>query len=175
MHIVIGFLTSLLTILYLLDRLGIDLGGFNPFYWRRRRAWLKRHEGDPIYAVEDPMAVAAIFVVGVAKIDGDITAEEKKSILAEFSSSFSLSEREASQLLGSTAHLLGQPQLIGTQLGNVLKRLDDLFTPEQAESLVTMMTTVVSSNEQLSSEQADLIELIRDRFSGQASKGGTWD
>ncbi len=174
MHIVIGFLTSLLTILYLLDRLGINLGGFNPFYWRRRRAWLKKYRGDTIYAVEDPMEVAALFVVGVAKIDGDITAEEKKSILAEFSSNFSLSEREASQLLGSSAHLLGQPQLIGTQLSTVLGRLDDLFTPDQAESLVAMMSTVVSSNEQLSSEQADLIESVRDRFSGQVSKGGTW-
>ena len=174
MHIVIGFLTSLLTILYLLDRLGIDLGGFNPFHWRRRRAWRRRHEGDPIYAVEDPLELAAIFVVGVAKIDGDITAKEKKSILAEFASNFSLSEREATQLLGSSAHLLGQPQLLGTQLSTVLSRLDDLFTPEQAESLVTMMTTVVSSNEQLSSEQANLIESIRDRFSGQSSTGGTW-
>ena len=174
MHLVIGFLTSLVTIFYLLDQMGINLGGFNPFYWRRRRAWLKKYGGDPIYAVEDPMEVAALFVVGVAKIDGDITAEEKQSILAEFSSNFSLGEREASQLLGSTAHLLGQPQLIGAQLNAVLSRLDDFFAPDQADSLVTMMRTVVSSNEQLSSEQTDLIESIRDSFSGQVAKGGTW-
>ena len=74
MHIVIGFLTSLVTIFYLLDQLGINLGGFNPFHWYRRRAWLKRHGGDPIYAVEDSMEVAALFVVGVAKVDGDLTA-----------------------------------------------------------------------------------------------------
>jgi hypothetical protein len=124
MHIVIGFLTSLVTIFYLLDRLGIDLGGFNPFHWRRRRAWLKRYGSDPIYAVEDPMEVAALFVVGVAKIDGDLTAEEKKAILAELSSNFSLDEREATQLLGSSVHLLGQPQLIGTRLDAVMNRLD---------------------------------------------------
>lgn len=174
MHIIIGFLTSLVAVFYLLDRLGIDLGGFNPFYWRRRRAWLKKYGGDPIYAVEDPMEVAALFIVGVAKIDGDITAEEKRSILSEFSSSFSLDEREASQLLGSSVHLLGQPLLIGTQLGNMLSRLDDLFTPEQTESLVAMMTTVVSSNEHLSPEQTELIDSVRERFSKPASKGGTW-
>lgn len=174
MHIIIGFLTSLVTVFYLLDRLGIDLGGFNPFHWRRRRAWLRKHRGDPIYSVEDPMEVAGLFVVGIAKIDGDITAEEKKSILAEFSSNFSLSDSEASQLLGSSAHLLGQPQLIGTQLTTVLSRLDDLFTAEQAESLASMMTTVISSNENISPEQTELIEAIRERFRNEATPGGTW-
>lgn len=174
MHIIIGFLTGLVTIFYLLDRLGIDLGGFNPFYWRRRRAWLKKYGGDPIYAVEDPMEIAALFVVGVAKIDGDITAEEKNSILSEFSSNFSLSEREASQLLGSSVHLLGQPLLIGTQLSNMLNRLDDHFSPEQTESLIAMMTAVVSSNGQLSTEQTDLIGSVRDRFTKPAPRGGTW-
>ena len=174
MHIVIGFLTGLVTIFYLLDQLGINLGGFNPFYWRRRRAWLKKYGGDPIYAVEDPMEVAALFVAGIAKVDGDITAEEKQSILLEFSTNFSITEREASQLLGSSVHLLGQPQLIATQLNTVLGRLDDLFTPDQAKSLLAMMTTVVSSNEHLSSEQSDLIETIKNKFPGEVSKGGTW-
>ena len=120
------------------------------------------------------MEVAALFVVGVAKIDGDITAEEKQSIVSEFSSNFSLSEREASQLLGSSVHLLGQPLLIGTQLGNLLERFDEQFTPEQTESLVAMMTAVVSSNEHLSTEQTDLIDSVRGRFSKPVPNGGTW-
>ena len=32
MQVIIGLLGSIVTILFLLDRLGIDLGGFNPFY-----------------------------------------------------------------------------------------------------------------------------------------------
>lgn len=174
MHIVLGFLTSLVTILYLLDRMGINLGGLNPFYWRRRRAWAKKYGGDPIYAVEDPLEVAALFVVGIAKMDGDITADEKKSILSEFSSKFSLTDREASQLLGSSAHLLGHPQLIDSQLNGVLGRTENLFTPDQAESLVSMMTAVLSSNEQLSPDQTELIESIRKRHPTQVPDGGTW-
>jgi uncharacterized tellurite resistance protein B-like protein len=120
------------------------------------------------------MDFAALFIVGIAKIDGDLTIEEKKSILAEFSSNFSLDEREASQLLGSAAHLLGHPQLISTQLSTVLSRLDDLFTPAQAMSLVTMMTTVISSNDRISPEQSALIDSIRGQFASQTSEGGTW-
>ena len=39
MHIILGALGSIVTILYMLDRLGIDIGGLNPFYWYRRRAF----------------------------------------------------------------------------------------------------------------------------------------
>jgi hypothetical protein len=83
MHIVLGLLGSIVTILYLLDRLGIDLGGLNPFYWQRRRAWAKKYEGDPIHSVEDPMHVAAILIVGAAKLNGDLSAEQKRVALEQ--------------------------------------------------------------------------------------------
>ncbi len=96
MHIIIGFLTALVTIFYLLDRLGIDLGGFNPFHWRRRRAWANKYNSDPIYSVEDPMHVAALLVLGAAKLDGVISAEQKRVALEQFAITFSLDARDAS-------------------------------------------------------------------------------
>ena len=84
MHIVLGLLTTAVTILYLLDRMGIDLGGLNPFYWRRRRAWAAKYEGDPIYSVEDPMHVAALLIVGTAKLAGDLSAAQKRAALDTF-------------------------------------------------------------------------------------------
>lgn len=174
MHIVLAVLTSIITILFLLDRLGVDLGGLNPFSWRRRRAWAKKYEGDPIYAVEDPMELAALFVVATAKIDGGITLEQKNAILSEFSSNFSLSDRDSSQLLGSSTHLLGQPQVIRTQIDGLLSRNDNVFSPDQAESLIGMMTHVASSTGGLSADQTELIEAVRDRYAAPASNGGRW-
>ena len=81
MHIVIGFLTVILTLFYVLERLGIDVGWFNPWSWRRRRAWAKRYHGNPIYSVENPIDVAAIFIVGIAKLEGDLSAEQGKSMV----------------------------------------------------------------------------------------------
>jgi len=112
MHVLLGLLGSLITILYLLDRLGIDLGGMNPFYWRRRRAWAKKYEGDPVYSVEDPIDVAAVLVIGVARLDVDLSAEQKRVAQRQFESAFSLDSHAASQLLGSAAHLLGHPRLL---------------------------------------------------------------
>ncbi|MDH3532963.1 MAG: TerB family tellurite resistance protein, partial [Gammaproteobacteria bacterium] len=82
MHIVIGILTSILTILYILERLGIDIGWLNPWSWHRRRAWAKRYHGDPIYSIEDPIDVAAVLIVGTAKLEGDLSAEQKAAILS---------------------------------------------------------------------------------------------
>lgn len=33
---------------------------------------------DPIFSVEDPIHVAALLIIGVAQLDGDVTAEQKK-------------------------------------------------------------------------------------------------
>ena len=43
MHVLLGVLTAIVSILYALDRLGIDLGGMNPFHWYRRRAFAKKY------------------------------------------------------------------------------------------------------------------------------------
>jgi tellurite resistance protein len=174
MHIVIGVLSALVTIFYLLDRLGIDIGGLNPFYWRRRRAWAKKYQGDPIYSVEDPMHVAAILIVGAAKLDGDLTAESKKAAMQQFRSKFSLDTGGASELLGSAAHLLGSPQILDTQLNGLIDKNHKRFTPEQAESMIEMVADVAAADGPLSTKQTEFIDSLRARFIPTKDNQGTW-
>ena len=174
MHLVLGFLTAVISILYLLDRMGIDLGGLNPFYWRRRRAWARKYGGDPVYSVEDPIHVAALMIVGTAKLNGELSAEQKKAAQEQFESGFSLDSREATQLLNSAAHLLGGPQVIDVQLKGLAERHKDLFTQEQAESMTKMMVTVASAACNLTAEQNDYINAIRSQFAPPKEKGGIW-
>src|SRR5262245_52691087 len=108
MHIVLGALAILVTLLILLKRLadaGIDLAGLNPFLWRRRKQWLDKMSGNPLFLISDPKEVAAILAVGVAKIDGDMTGDDKRTLLNEFESTFAMKARGASELLGSSVHL----------------------------------------------------------------------
>ena len=56
MHIILGFLGAVVTILVLFKRLsdaGIDIGWLNPFAWRRRRAWRNKYQGNPIFSLSD--------------------------------------------------------------------------------------------------------------------------
>lgn len=174
MHIVLGLLGAIVTILFLLDRLGVDIGGLNPFYWRRRRAWAKRYEGDPIYSVEDPKHVAALLIVGAAKLDGDLSAGQKRVALQQFESEFSLDSRAASELLGSAAHLLGPPQVIDTQLNGLADKSKGRFSQDQAESMVQMIIEVASADGELTAEQSRYIDSMRARFVRSKRSEAAW-
>lgn len=174
MHILIGLLGSIVTLLYLLDRLGIDLGGMNPFHWYRRRAFARKYGSDPIYSIEDPVHIAALLVIGAAKLDGDVTAEQKKAAQDQFVSEFSMDAREASQLFGSAAHLLAAPQLIDTQLAKLADRNKDNFSPEQASSLMQMMVKVASADGSISARQQEFIDSVRSAYIKDATGDGTW-
>lgn len=174
MHVLLGLLGSLITILYLLDRLGIDLGGMNPFYWRRRRAWAKRYEGDPIYSVEDPIEVAAILIVGVARLDGDMSAEQKRVAQGQFESVFSMDDSAAAQLLGSASHLLGAPQIIDTQLDGVIEKNKDLLSADQSQSMIEMMLAVTAACGDPTARQSEYIEKVKSQFAVQQKGEGPW-
>jgi uncharacterized tellurite resistance protein B-like protein len=174
MHIILGALGSIVTILFLPDRLGIDLGGMNPFYWYRRRAFAKKYGSDPIFSVEDPMQIASLLVIGAAKLDGDLTASQKEMAQRLFESEFSLSEKEASQLFGSAAHLLAAPQLLDDQLTKLVMRNGDRFSPEQTESLLDMMTRVASADGGLSATQEAFLQHVRENFPTESRPDGTW-
>jgi uncharacterized tellurite resistance protein B-like protein len=174
MHIILGALRSIVTILYLLDRLGIDIGGMNPFYWYRRRAFAKKYGSDPIFSVEDPMHIASLLIIGTAKLDGDLTAQQKATAQDLFESEFSLTDKEASQLFGSAAHLLAAPQLIEDQLTKLAGRSGARFSAEQAESLIGMMEKVAAADGGASASQQAFIAQVRNDFPAAANPEGTW-
>lgn len=174
MHVILGILSTLVTVLYLLDRMGVDLGGLNPWSWRRRRNWRNRFEGDPIYAIEDAKSVAGLLVVGAAKLDGDITVEQKQTILTEFETTFSMSSKEASELLTSSSHLLGTPQLVDTQLKELIARNGQTFSSEQARSVIEMITNVVAAGGDPTESQRAFLVDVQSGFSVRADDAGTW-
>jgi uncharacterized tellurite resistance protein B-like protein len=174
MHILLGLLGSLVTILYLLDRLGVDIGGLNPFGWRRRRGWRQKFEANPIYTLSDPREMAAVLLVSVAKIDGDLTAEEKRGLLAEFGRAFSLSEKQASELLSATVYLLGDMQVIIDQADELLARYRQQFAPEQISSLLEMIDRVAAIDGTPTAQQQQLVDRIRKSVGQDSEPQGTW-
>ena len=97
MHIILGALGTIVTILILLNRLadaGIDLGGLNPYLWNRRRKWRNQYEGNPVFKIESPMDATAILMVAATKADGDMTKEEKNLLLHLFETEFKLSKKD---------------------------------------------------------------------------------
>jgi hypothetical protein len=178
MPFILAALGSIVAILILLKGLadaGIDLGGLNPFLWRRRRQWREKIHGNPIFSVQEPKDLAALLVVGVAKIDGDMSADEKRAVLKEFESTLALKARDAAALLGSSVYLLGDPNLLMTQLDDVLRGARDKFTSEQVVSTLAMMERVADACGTPSAQQSQLIENVRGRLGRmQPARGSIW-
>ena len=173
MHI-LAILGAILSILYMLDRLGVDIGWLNPFHWSHRRKWAKKYDSDPIYSIEDPVHIAALLVIGAAKLDGEASIEAKRAALEQFQHAFSMDEKAATDLWTAATHLLGGPQVIDTQLEGVVSRNQTRFSPEQVDSMLQMMVKVASADGELTASQQQFIDGLRERFGTPEVQGGTW-
>jgi len=147
MPAILGLLGTIVTILWLLYRLaemGIDLGGLNPFLWQRRRKWKKHYEANPIYKIDSPLEATALLITATAKADGDMSAEDKQTILRMFEHEFHLSTRDAVALLTASSHLLGKGDEVRDNLKGVLAPSLAHYTPEQSRSAVDMLERIAS-------------------------------
>lgn len=139
MHL-LGLLGVLISALYLLDRMGIDIGWLNPFAWRRRRAWRSKYEANPMYTLGSPKDVTALLAVAIAKCDGDMTREQKAALLGLFQKEFRCNEQEASALMTSSVFLLRDGVELRENLQKVLQPSQEAFTQEQRESAISLLT-----------------------------------
>lgn len=161
MHLVIAFLTALVSVLYALDRLGVDIGWLNPWTWRRRRRWLKQYHANPAFNLENPMDVVALLLAAVAKIDGDLSSEEKKELHKIFESKFNQSASDASALLRSSIHLLGTGEDVFNRPSEVLARSLDKFSNEKKDSALELLAHISLVGGDPSESQAEFISAIK--------------
>lgn len=147
MHIILGILGPVITILILLNRLaeaGIDIGGLNPFLWHRRRKWRKKYTGNPLFQIDSPMDAAGILLVGAAKADGDISIEEKKHIQEIFETEFHLNAKDAAGLFISSVHLIGDGNELRNNLSRFIKPSKEKFNDHQIKSTLDVLARISS-------------------------------
>ncbi|MCH9673762.1 MAG: hypothetical protein K0U93_20145 [Gammaproteobacteria bacterium] len=177
MHIVLGLLGTIVTILILLNRLadaGIDLGGLNPFLWHRRRMWKQKYQGNPIFQLDSPMEATALLMAAVAKAEGDMSAEQKLAMLAMFQDEFGLSRKDASSLLIATTHILQDGEEVRANVAKVLAPNVSEFTAEQAESCVALINRVANIDEVINAVQQRVIDDTKSFFSQTFDTAPKW-
>ncbi len=178
MHIIIGMLGSIVTVLWLLHRLaemGIDLGGLNPWLWQRRRKWKNAYTANPVFTLDKPMEVTGLLITATAKADGDMSAEEKREILEIFENEFHLSKREAAGLLISSAHLLGKGDEVRNDLPKVMAGSLDHFSPEQVKAAVALLRRIAAIGGEPTQGQLEFIDRVSGLFARDDKSKGTWD
>ena len=112
------------------------------------------------YALESAMDVAALFMVAIAKVDGDMSKEQKDRILQLFMSEFKLTEGKAKELLGASVHIYARGDDVLQNPKAVIARSYDSFTDSQVESVIHMLKEVSIAEGEPSSNQKDVIKRI---------------
>lgn len=177
MHIILGALGTIVTILILVHRLsdsGIDIGWLNPFAWKRRREWAKKYNANPVYSLTSPMEATAVLMLAMAKSEGELSAEQKKEIISKFRETFSLSEEMAASLFTSASFLQSEnAQLLGS-IKKVLEPNIDNFSEEQAMSALQLITHIANFDSVASMIQQQAINTFKAEFKGKFVNSGEW-
>lgn len=177
MHIILGLLGTIVTILVLLSRLadaGISLGGLNPFLWNRRRNWRDQYSANPIFNVESPMEASALLLTAAARIDGDISREQKDFLLSVFRNDFHRSEEKAAGLLTSSSYLLGDGQAVKNSLEQVLKPSVPNFSESQATSTIDLLQRLCEVDTTPSELRAAFIARVTKLLTEPFTKEESW-
>lgn len=177
MHIVLGLLTTIVTLLILLNRLaeaGISLGGLNPFLLHRRRKWQQQLEGNPIYHVESPMDATALLMVATARLDGDMSAGDKATIIEGFTDELNLSKREAAALLVSSTYLHGRGDELRANLDRILQPSLPNFTEEQARSAIALLDGLCGPGVSSHELKREFVDDVGERLQAPFAPKGKW-
>jgi tellurite resistance protein len=177
-HVILAFLGTVVTILVLLRQLaeaGIDLAGLNPFLWQRRRRWMQRSQGDPLYQLDNPMDVTALMMVAIAKSDGDMTSEEKHKILELFRGEFNLTKRDASDMMVASVFLLRDGKALRSNVRGVLAPSLEKFSREQAESAINLAEQVARIDSRPSEIKDELVQSIKTCLEPKTADKTKWN
>jgi len=167
MHIILGILGSIITILILVSRLsdaGLDIGKLNPFAWSRRRKWEKKYYADPAFSMDRPMEAVAGLLYVMAKCSGEITREQKECILDLFQIEFHLDEDKARELLSSSSFLLKDEDTIIENLKDFLKPSLEKFDHEKKASTLVMLDKVADCEGHRTSKQEEFLSKVSPFF-----------
>lgn len=170
MHIILGALGVVVTILILVNRLtenGIDIGWLNPFAWKRRREWAKKYHANPIYSLSNPMEVTALIMVALAKSEGEMSADQKREIKEKFKEVFHLDEERASGLLSASTFLLKEDTDAVKDMRKLLAPSISHFTDEQASSALDLMMHIANFESPANTFQKEIIAAFKQSFSAK--------
>ena len=175
MHVLIGLLTAIAGLIWALvamQRAGISLS--SPFALFRRYQWNRNYSRKPLHSLNEPMDVVAVLLLGLAKCEGEISAEQKKQLLSMFEQEFKISSDEASDLLLASVHLIRNEIYLVDQIDKVLEPSLSRFTDAHIRAVDTLMMRVASIEGPPNEEQLKLIEAVRCQFGLGKRGSGKW-
>ena len=176
MHIIIGVLTAVAGLFWAITALQNSgaIESLNPFLWYRRAQWRKKLEKKPMYSLTEPIDVAGLLIVGIAKLEGEFSKELKQEILNIFEKDFHMSSSDAQSLFKSSSFLMKEDAITNKDIENIFERSRLKFSQDQVASMLSIMKNISSFDNEISTEQKKIIETTDEYFLRLHSKNKKW-
>ncbi len=170
MHILLAILGSIITILFylsIMSRSGINfrwLTWLDPFAWNRRRKWRETLNADPAFSLKSPMESTACLMFVAAKFSGEISREQKETIITLFQQEFHINETKARELLSSCSFLIPDEQRIFDRLEAFLAPSMESFDQNTKQSALDLICKVIECEGNPQEKQKEFFEKIKLQF-----------
>lgn len=174
MHIILGLITAIASLLWALNRFGVDIHSLNPFHWHRRNQWRKQLNTKPIHTLAKPIEAAAVLIVGIVQTEGLVSREQKAEILNIFKTELKQDDTSANDMFGSAAFLMKNVVDLAAEVPLILAPNKAYFSEEQARSLVSILTRVSGLDSAISEAQKNAIRAVEKELLKEKVKPGEW-
>lgn len=112
--------------------------------------------------------------MGIAKCEGEVSAEQKNLITSIFEMDFHLSADEASDQLLASSHLLRDEIYIVDNIQKILEKSSSKFSASQISSLISLMGKVAEIDSPVNQEQQKLINATQQNFAKIKKGSNEW-
>lgn len=170
----ITVLIGLIWALVALQRSGFTLSSLDPFAWYRRTQWKNRLSVKPLYNLHNPSEAAAVLLLGVAKCEGEISAEQKKELTSIFEKDLHQTPDEAADLWVSSAYLIRNEIYLVDNIHKLLEKSAGGFAEIHIQSLLDLMRRVSTLEGPPNLEQEKLIGETDKYFKTKANRKTAW-
>ncbi|MBS9777997.1 MAG: hypothetical protein KGV50_04455 [Gammaproteobacteria bacterium] len=168
MHIILGFLTLLGTLLWVyknLNESGFKLSSINPFLWKRRHDWNKRRQMNPLFILDTPKDVAAALLYIVNRLDGELSFDEEEILVEDYQSILKMSPQEAQATMQQTKFMLDNYPIVISDIDAIFhQNVLSQFSSAQVKSLVEHLGVIAGRKSGISSTQEEWIKKIKQCF-----------
>ena len=171
---ILGLIITFTMAMEALRRFGIDVGWLNPLAFFRRRAWAKKVQTPPLYALEHPVDVVAVMALAMVQATGAVTVEQKEGVLALLRQHLGLDDADAGNLWVASSHMLRNRPLAPGEVPAVLERSADKFTDYHVQTLRSVMEGAAQIVPPASAEQQRLLEAVDAYFATKRAAARPW-
>ncbi len=167
MHIILAVLGSIITILFylsMMSRSGMNfrwLTWLDPFAWNRRRKWRESLNADPAFSLKSPLESTSALMFVAAKCSGEISREQKETLILLFMEEFHLGDTKARELLSSCSFLIPDEQKIFDRLEGFLAPSLPQFNEEQKKSALDLVERIINCEGTPTEKQREFLEKVK--------------